>query len=388
MLRRAAGAERQAALELLLPRRAAATRGAPHVRVATSLATLDAVFVLALLPCVVVALYNTGYQAFDAVARGATLLDDWRSRLLALLGGAPAADDPLLCALFGGLYFLPVLAVATLAVFAVAAATALLRGRQRSGGTLLAGLLFALVLPPAIPLWQVALGAAFGMLFGQEVYGGRGRNIFHPVLVGRVFLVFAYPARISGDPPWIAAAFSGIDGFSGATPLVRAISGIGAIAPTSWWEAFLGRIPGSMGETSTLACLLGAVVLIAARITSWRVVAGALLGTAFTATVFNVIGSTSNALFALPFHWHIVIGGWAFGTAFLATDPFTTAFTDGGRWACGFVVGVLVVLIRVLNPAYPEGMMFAILLVNMFAPLFDSLAVRANVRRREARRAT
>jgi Na+-transporting NADH:ubiquinone oxidoreductase subunit B len=386
-VRRVCGAEREAALDLVFARRGAVTRGAPHVRDAANLAALARTVALALLPCVLFALYNVGYQAADAVARGATPLADWRTSVFALLGGRSDPHSPLSCALLGGLYFFPVLAVAALACTAVEVATAVLRGRERSEGTLIAALLFALVLPPAIPLWQVALGAAFGILFGQEVYGGRGRNIFHPVLVGRVFLVFAYPAQISGDPPWIAASFAGVDGFSGATPLVRAISGVGAIAPISWWDAFLGRIPGSMGETSTLACLLGAAVLVAARLVSWRVIAGALLGTLLASSLLNAIGSASNALFALPFHWHVVLGGWAFGTAFLATDPFTTGFTDAGRWLCGFAVGVLVVLIRVLNPAYPEGMMFAILFANMLAPLFDSLAVRANIRRREARRA-
>jgi Na+-transporting NADH:ubiquinone oxidoreductase subunit B len=237
-----------------------------------------------------------------------------------------------------------------------------------------------------MPLWQVAVGAAFGTLFGKEVFGGTGMNFLNPVLVGRVFLFFAYPAQLSGNAPWTAASarasFAGVDGFSGATLLTRASSDAAALAGASWSQAFLGWTPGSMGETSVLACLLGAAVLLVTQVASWRIMLGVSLGTLAMALLFNWIGSETNPMFQVPFHWHVVTGGWALGTVFLATDPVSSCFTDSGRWIFGIGIGVLTILIRVLNPAYPEGIMLAILLMNIFAPLIDYFVVQANIRRR------
>jgi Na+-transporting NADH:ubiquinone oxidoreductase subunit B len=213
-------------------------------------------------------------------------------------------------------------------------------------------------------------------------------NFLNPALVVRAFLFFAYPVDISGDGPWIAADFMGIDTFSGATWLAQASSTSGVLDDASWMQSFLGLIPGSMGETSALACLIGALIIIGTGVGSWRTIAGVTLGTLVMASFFNWIGSDTNPMFAVPFHWHVVLGGWAIGTVYMATDPVSSAFTDIGRWWYGIGIGLLCILIRVVNPAYPEGMMLAILFMNMLAPLFDHFVVRANVKRRRARSGT
>jgi len=244
-------------------------------------------------------------------------------------------------------------------------------------------MLFPLILPPTIPLWQVAIGISFGVVIGKEVFGGTGMNVLNPALVSRAFLFFAYPGQISGDAVWVAA-----DGFSGATWLARAADeGVAALREgLNWWDAFLGFIPGSMGETSTLACLIGAVILIGTQVGSWRTMAGVVLGTLGSSLLLNALaGQVSNPFFGVPFWWHIVLGGWAFGTVFMATDPVSSAFTETGKWIYGACIGVFVVLVRVVNPAYPEGMMLAILLMNVFAALIDHVVVARNVKRRMAR---
>jgi Na+-transporting NADH:ubiquinone oxidoreductase subunit B len=244
-------------------------------------------------------------------------------------------------------------------------------------------MLFALTLPPAIPLWQVALGISFGVVIGKEVFGGTGKNVLNPALTGRAFLFFAYPGEISGDAVWTA-----VDGFSGATPLMLAAAGgVDAIqaAGVTWWGAFFGTIQGSIGATSTLFVLAGAALLLYTGVASWRIMAGVLLGVVATALLFNTIGSDTNPAFALPWHWHVVLGGLAFGLVFMATDPVSASMTETGKWVYGALIGVLTVLIRVLNPAYPEGIMLAILFGNLCAPLIDWFVVRANVRRRARR---
>jgi len=225
------------------------------------------------------------------------------------------------------------------------------------------------------------------VLVGKEVFGGTGMNVLNVALTGRAFLFFAYPAEISGDKVWIAANVT--DGTSGATWLARmAEKGLDAVTVNGqcntglWLDSFFGFIPGSMGETSAFAALIGAIVLIATQIGSWRTMAGVLFGTIFTTVVLNLVGSDTNPMFAVPFYWHIVVGGWAFGTVFMATDPVTSAFTEAGKWFYGFGIGVMVILIRVVNPAYPEGMMLAILFMNMFAPFIDYFFVQANIKRR------
>jgi Na+-transporting NADH:ubiquinone oxidoreductase subunit B len=242
------------------------------------------------------------------------------------------------------------------------------------------------VLPATIPLWQVAMGISFGVVLGKEIFGGTGMNFLNVALLSRAFLFFAYPGEISGDAVWVAAGTSA-DGVSGATWLaVAAEQGQAALASgVSWRDAFLGLIPGSMGETSALACLIGAAILILTGVGSWRIMAGVTIGTVVMALGLNAIGSDTNPFFATPFWWHFVLGGWAFGTIFMATDPVSAAQTDKGRWIYGFLIGVLVVLVRVVNPAYPEGMMLAILLMNVMAPLIDHFVVAKNIKRRRAR---
>jgi Na+-transporting NADH:ubiquinone oxidoreductase subunit B len=373
------------AIDTLLYAPSDVTRTASHVRDGLDLKRMMSVVVVALLPCVLVAIYNTGYQASLAISLGASPLDDWRPVLFAALGGSFDPQSWLLCAALGALYFVPVLLVCYAVGLGIEIATAALRGHEVSEGFLVTGMLIPLTLPPTIPLWQVGLGTAFGVIFAKEVFGGTGMNFLNPALVARAFLFFAYPADISGDAPWIAANFLDVDSFTGATLLAQVASGTDALAHASWSHAFLGWTPGSMGETSALACLLGAGLLILTRVGSWRTMLGVTLGTFGMASLLNVVGSDTNAMFAVPFHWHIVLGGWALGMVYMATDPVSSSFTDGGRWLYGLGIGTLAVLIRVVNPAYPEGMMLAILFMNMFAPLIDYFAIQRNVRRRLAR---
>lgn len=361
------------------------TKASSHVRDAIDLKRMMTMVVLALIPCVLFAMYNTGFQANNAIAHGAHALANWQTALFQMLGLGFDPTSILSCMIHGAIYFLPVYAVTMLVgghaevIFAVA------RKHEINEGFLVTGLLFPLTLPPTIPLWQVAVGILFGVIIGKEVFGGTGMNVLNPALVARAFLFFAYPGQISGDGPWIAAdlAPARADGLSGATALAQAAVDTPAMmSHWSWWDAFVGLVPGSMGETSTLCCLLGAVFLIVTRVGSWRTMLGVTVGTAAMAALLNAIGSDTNSMFALPPIWHFVLGGWAFGMVFMATDPVSSAFTAGGKLLYGFGIGVMVVLVRVINPAYPEGMMLAILFMNMFAPLIDYFIVSANIKRR------
>lgn len=258
----------------------------------------------------------------------------------------------------------------------------LVRKHEISEGFFVTSILFSLIVPPTIPLWQVAVGISFGVVLGKEVFGGTGRNFVNPALTARAFLYFAYPAQISGDAVWVA-----VDGYSGATALSKAAAdGMSAVqASWSWWDAFIGHIPGAIGETSTLAILLGGGFLLLTGIASWRIVVGVFAGMIATSLLFNVIGSSTNPMFAMPFWWHFVLGGFAFGTFFMATDPVTASVTQTGRFIFGFLIGVMTVLIRVINPAFPEGIMLAILFANIFAPLIDYFVMNANIKRRQVR---
>ena len=361
------------------------TRTASHVRDGLDLKRMMFTVVIALIPCLLMAFYNTGYQAFLAIDAGARPLSDWQSGLYTWIGLGFDPSNILACSVFGLIYFIPVLLVTAIAGGAVEALFAFLRKHEISEGFLVTMFLIPLIMPPTVPLWQVAVGTAFAVLFAKEVFGGVGMNFLNVALTARAFLFFAYPAQMSGDAPWIAADFLGVDNFTGATWLAQSAVSEGVWQSAGWTDAFYGLIPGSMGETSALACLLGAIVLVGTKIGSWRTMMGVTLGTLATALLLNWAGSATNPMFAMPFHWHIVLGGWAFGTVFMATDPVTSAFTDTGKWWYGAGIGVLVVLIRVVTPAYPEGMMLAILFMNMFAPLIDHYVVRANIRRRMAR---
>ena len=361
------------------------TAGASHVRDGLDVKRLMMTVVVALTGCVYMAIYNTGYQANLAIRAGAPMLDTWQSAAVVALGLSFDPDQWLACVIHGALYYLPVLGVTFAVGGAWEALFAIVRKHEINEGFLVTGMLFPLILPPTIPLWQVALGISFGVVIGKEIFGGTGMNVLNPALTARAFVFFAYPANMSGDTAWITAATTS-DGVSGATWLARtALDGDQALIGLDWGEAFMGFVPGSMGETSTLACLLGAAVLIITQVGSWRIMLSVALGTFVTAWFLNVIGSNTNPAFAVSPAWHFVLGGWAFGTVFMATDPVSAPASDPGRYMYGFLIGVLVVLIRVVNPAYPEGMMLSILFMNLFAPVLDYFVVRSNVKRRKAR---
>ena len=375
------------ALDTFLYTPGSTTRGASHVRDGIDLKRMMVTVVISLLPCVAMAVYNTGYQANLAISLGAQPLDTWQTAALQSLG--PGSFDPASvssCLLHGALYYLPVVLVTFLVGGNTEALFAVVRKHEINEGFLVTGMLFPLVLPPTIPLWQVALGILFGVILGKEIFGGTGMNVFNPALMARAFLFFAYPGQISGDQVWIAADTT-VDGSSGATWLAQAaVAGPEAlVSGASWKDAFLGLVPGSMGETSTLACLIGAAVLIGTGIGSWRIMAGGVAGSFLMVQGLNALASTTNPLMNVPFAWHVVLGGWAFGLVFMATDPVSAAHTNKGRYVYGFLIGALAILIRVINPAYPEGMMLAILFMNMFASLIDHFVIQANIKRRKAR---
>jgi len=359
------------------------TRGTTHVRDGNDLKRTMTFVVIATAFCILMAWYNTGYQANLAMEKiGATEINNWRALIMAIFGYNPY--NPISCLVHGMLYFFPIY-ITTLAVGGIwEVLFATVRKHEVNEGFLVSSMLYTLIMPPDMPLWQVALGISFGIVLGKEVFGGTGKNFLNPALTGRAFLFFAYPASISGDAVWVA-----VDGYSGATALsLASAGGLEAIQTTyGWFQAFFGFIPGSMGETSTLACMLGAAFLLYTRVASYRIMGGVMIGMIAMSTLLNVIGSNSNPMFAIPWYWHMVLGGFAFGTVFMATDPVSAAVTNTGRWVYGALIGVMIVIIRVINPAFPEGVMLAILFSNMFAPLIDYFVVQANIRRRIKRHA-
>jgi Na+-transporting NADH:ubiquinone oxidoreductase subunit B len=322
--------------------------------------------------------YFAGLQANEAMqALGQTEIANWRGWLLnGLIGFDPNSVWD--CLIHGFAYLIPLYSVVFAAGIVFEGWFASKRGHEINEGFFVTSILFTLTLPAGIPLWMAALGVMFGVVIGKEVFGGTGKNFLNPALTGRAFLYFAYPAYMSGDKVWVA-----VDGYTRATPLGSAA--IGNDYGVDWTHAFIGNMPGSLGEVSTLAIAIAAVILLMTRIASWRIMAGVVVGMAVTTTLFNMIGSSTNPMFAMPFQWHLVLGGFAFGTVFMATDPVSAAMTDRGRWVYGALIGFMCALIRVVNPAFPEGMMLAILFGNMFAPLIDHFVVQANVKRRLAR---
>ena len=360
---------------------ASVTRAAPHVRDGIDLKRVMITVWLAAFPAMFYGMYNLGFQANTALAAGGAELEGWRAVLVAALAG----NDPgnvWDCFWYGAVFFLPIYLVTFVVGGFWEVLFATIRGHEINEGFFVTSILFALICPPAIPLWMVALGISFGVVIGKEIFGGTGKNFLNPALTGRAFLFFAYPAAMSGDAVWTA-----VDGFTGATALsIAASDGLAAVqAQMTWMDAFLGRMQGSVGEVSTLAILIGGVILLGMRIASWRIVLGVMVGMMALSTLFNLIGSTTNPMFAMPWYWHLVLGGFAFGMIFMATDPVSAAMTDTGKFWFGVLVGVMVVLIRVVNPAFPEGMMLAILFANLFAPLIDHFVVQGNVKRRLAR---
>lgn len=372
------------------------TQNRSHVRDGLDLKRTMIMVVVALGPCILMAMYNTGLQANlaiqELVSSGAiaeATAVGWRASIMDALGYSP--NNIVSCFVHGALYFLPVFIVTQIAGGFWEVLFASIRKHEVNEGFLVTGMLFPLTLPPTIPLWQVALGISFGVVIGKEVFGGTGKNFLNPALTARAFLYFAYPAQISGDKVWVAAP---VDGYSAATSLgaladPKNTMGMNVITDQlgiSWWEAFWGFIPGSMGETSTFACILGAFLLIITGIGSWRIMLSTLVGALGSAYLFNLAaGAETPNMFLLPSHWHLVVGGLAFGLVFMATDPVSAAMTERGKWFYGLVVGITTTLVRVINPGYPEGIMLAILFGNVVAPVIDYCVISFNIRRRRIR---
>ena len=349
------------------------THSGPHIRDSVDVKRVMILVVIALIPCYIFGAMNVGYQMAMALGQSPTMLEN-------LLNGA--------------MKILPIIAVAFASGAFWELLFAVVRRHPVSEGFLVTCALIPLVMPPTIPLWQVAVATTFGIVIGKEIFGGVGMNIFNPALVARAFLFFTYPGRISGDKVWV----SGPDGYSGATALAVPAAELSQDAVTlldsvtqfdfSWINLFMGWIPGSIGETSTLWIMVGAAFLALTGIASWRVMVGAILGligmAALTNFMAEITGST-NTMLTLPAHYHLVMGGFAFGVAFMATEPVTGAHTDKGRWIYGIFIGGLTVIIRSINPAYPEGAMLAILLMNAFASLIDYFVIQGNIKRRMVR---
>jgi Na+-transporting NADH:ubiquinone oxidoreductase subunit B len=365
------------AIDTALYTPATTTTGASHVRDGLNLKRIMiTVWLCAFIP-VFVGSYFIGLNANEAMqALGMTSVDSWRG---IFLNGLVSYDPNSVwdCLVHGLAYFIPLYLVVFLSGIAFEMWFASKRGHEVNEGYFVTSILFTLSLPPSIPLWMAAVGVAFGVVIAKEVFGGTGKNFLNPALTGRAFLYFAYPAQMSGDAVWVA-----VDGWTQATPLGNAALGLDY--GVDWMSAFLGSMPGSVGETSTLAILLAGAALCLTRIASWRVMAGVMLGMVLTSSLFNILPST-NPMFDMPFYWHLVLGGFAFGAVFMATDPVSAAMTNNGRWYYGMLIGFMCVLIRVVNPAFPEGMMLAILFGNLFAPLLDHFVVQSNIKRRLAR---
>lgn len=373
------------AADTILYRPRSVTKTTAHVRDGVDLKRIMITVWLCAFPAMFFGMWNVGYQANLIFADNPDLLaaqEGWRMALTAMLAGFDPGSvwDNMIQ---GATWFVPVYMVTFIAGGFWEVLFASIRRHEINEGFFVTSILFALIVPPSIPLWQVAMGISFGVVIGKEVFGGTGKNFLNPALAGRAFLFFAYPAQISGDAVWTA-----VDGFAGATALsITAEGGMQQLLGSglTWMDAFVGTMHGSIGETSTLAIFIGGAVLLIMRIAAWRIVAGVMLGTIALSLLLNMIGSDTNPLFAMPWYWHMVVGGFAFGMIFMATDPVSASMTNTGKWIFGALIGVMVVLIRVVNPAFPEGMMLAILFANLCAPLIDHFVVQANIKRRLAR---
>jgi Na+-transporting NADH:ubiquinone oxidoreductase subunit B len=360
-------------------------RGAPHVRDGIDLKRVMIYVWMATFPAVIVGCWNVGYQANTAMeSLGLEQVDNWRHVFLHYFGYS--ADSFIANLAHGMLYWVPIY----MTVFIVGGMWEVLfasvRNHEVNEGFFVTSILFSLILPPSIPLWQVALGISFGVVIGKEIFGGTGKNFLNPALVGRAFLYFAYPAQMSGDTVWTA-----VDGWSSATTLgIAKLEGMAGVqeAGITWMQTFIGVTQGSIGEVSALAIFIGGAFLMITGIASYRIVFGVLFGMIAMSVLFNLVGSDVNPMHTVPWYWHLTIGGFAFGMMFMATDPVSATMTDTGRWIYGALIGALTVLIRVVNPAYPETIMLAILFSNIVAPLIDYGVIRANISRRERRLAT
>lgn len=370
------------AVDTILYSPGSVTKSGPHVRDGIDLKRVMITVWLCAFPAMFYGMYNLGLQANTVLASNPDMaMQGWHAAVISMFAGNDPASiwDNFW---YGAVYFVPIYAVTFIVGGAWEVLFATVRGHEVNEGFFVTSILFALICPPDLPLWMVALGISFGVVIAKEIFGGTGKNFLNPALAGRAFLFFAYPAEMSGDAVWTA-----VDGATGATVLsVMASEGMSAVhASMTWMDAFIGRMQGSVGEVSTLAILIGGGVLLVMRIASWRIVAGVMLGMVAMSLLFNTVGSDSNPMSAVPWYWHLVTGGFAFGMMFMATDPVSAAMTDMGKWFFGILIGFMVMLIRVVNPAFPEGMMLAILFANLFAPLIDHFVVQANIKRRLAR---
>ncbi len=345
------------------------SHGGTHIKDAIDLKRTMSVVVLALIPALMFGIYNTGYQHFLSL-------------------GQLANTEFLDICIYGLIEILPIIVVSYVVGLGIEFAVAQMRGHQVNEGFLVSGMLIPLIMPVGAPLWMVAVSTAFAVIIGKEVFGGTGMNIWNPALIARAFFFFAYPSKMSGDVVWIADK---ADSFSGATPLAHAASLVDATKPaadiiynthlSNTWDMFVGLIPGSIGETSTIAILIGAVILIASGIGSWKIMASVFVGGYTMGAIFNLVGG--NAYMELIPAWqHLIMGGFAFGAVFMATDPVSAAQTARGKIIYGFLIGFLAVLIRVMNAGFPEAMMLAILLMNTFAPLIDHYVIQGNIKKR------
>lgn len=338
-----------------------------HVRDSIDLKRTMSVVIIALLPALLFGAYNVGLQHFRSIGADAgTIQMFW----------------------FGFLKVLPLIVVSYTVGLGIEFIAAQIRGHEINEGFLVTGILIPLIMPIDIPLWMLALATAFAVIIGKEVFGGTGMNIFNPALVARAFLFFSYPAWMTGEKVWTEGLTKGqniVDGFSGATPLAQLAAGETTKIP-SFMQMFIGTIPGSIGETSALAILIGAIILIITGIASWKIIVSVFAGGLGMGLLLNAFAV--NPYMELPAYYHLVMGGFAFGAVFMATDPVSGSQTERGKWIYGFMIGVLSILIRVINPAYPEGVMLAILLMNMFAPLIDYYVIQSAINKRIKRAKT
>ena len=363
------------------------TKNPIHVRDAIDIQKLMVTVWLATFPAMFFGMYNLGNQSLDYLNQiEVSNTGDWHHYFVALVGYDHTSFVNKIW--FGAVYFLPIYAVVFIVAIAWETLFASIRNHEINEGAFVTTILFSLTCPPDIPLWQAAMGITFGIVIGKEIFGGTGKNFLNPALTGRAFIYFAYPTQLSGDKVWVAGISDNLvipTGYSGATPLgVAAEQGIpGLTSSYSWLDAFIGNIPGSVGETSVIAIGIGLLILMITKVASYRIVIGTLIGMILMSSLLNIIGSDTNPMFLVPWYWHLVIGSFAFGLVFMATEPVSGSGTNAGRWIYGALIGITVVLIRVINPAFPEGMMLAILFANLFAPVIDHMVVSNNIAKRK-----
>ncbi|WP_455221363.1 NADH:ubiquinone reductase (Na(+)-transporting) subunit B [Kaarinaea lacus] len=361
------------------------TIGAPHIRDANNVQRLMNNFVFASIPCWLIGVWNLGEQTNYAMAQmGTAEAPGWRGAIMETLGLGYNPLDVIDCFFHGFLYFLPIFIVALLTGAFWESLFAQQRKRPVDEGLLSIAWIFTLVMPATIPLYQVALAMTFAIVVGKGIYGGTGRYLVNPVVIGFAFIMFSYTNVVFGEGAWIP-----VPGYDEPTTIELAIEegGVAALQAVDykWWQLFIGNQPGPIGITSILGCLLGALFLIITGTASWRIMLGSVIGMITTVLLLNTLGPADNPMFHVAWYWHFVIGGWAFGTVFLATDPVAAATTNPGRWGFGVLVGALTIIVRVTNPSYYEGMVFAILLACIFSPLFDYFVVERNINRRKQR---